>query len=555
MKISFYCVAMESKPAQGDRATHNTIADNFENFDIDVIKVAEFINNGYAFTPHHHGRRKVDNFLAAGYIAVDIDGNWKLEEIVALPFVQCFAALVYTTMSHTPENHRLRVFFELEQEITDPAVLRRLVTGAIKFFGGDEACKSASQMFYGSKGCNPIVIGKILQKEQIEMLIKLGESLADKNSVVPSDNIDLEHLPKGTKNRLKKGENGPKRSAVTLSNDQMVMLANRSYRALADLKVLSSIFCPFHGDSNASAFVVKNRSGVNGVHCRACNTSYWPEGHARQILLEYDFFSYEQHIDKLEYDEDPMHLDEDAPIEFFNNDLRQVQRRNQKYLTDIPLQKGIIGLVSPTGSGKTALLKKIVEECRATYKTVLVIGHRTLLLGELARSLGLHFYKDRNKDSISAPPYFAICIDSMPSLLNTVREKYDVVIIDESEQVFRHLIAKTLAKNRRQCYFQMEFFLKNAKSVILSDADLGFLTIKSIQRMIEQNRNTKLYVNSYKPTGASIDLYDSKNHLIIDMKNSVLAGGRHYICCNSKTTAMLMKKILVYAGMKEKKSC
>lgn len=187
----------------------------------------------------------------------------------------------------------------------------------------------------------------------------------------------------------------------------------------------------------------------------------------------------------------------------------------------------------------------------------MVIGHRQLLLGELARNLGLHFYKDKinsdAEDKEAAFKYLAICIDSMPNLLSTTQQRYDVVIIDESEQVFRHLVAKTLGANRRQCYFQIEFFLKTAKSVILSDADLGFLTMQTAQLMIGNNKSIRLYENSYKPSNASIDLYKSKNHLIMEMKETVLSGGRHYICCNSKNEARLMKEILVEGGKDDAK--
>lgn len=555
MKIAF-CTKIDFKPEQGDTTTHNIIAGSFENLDLTVQEVAEYIDKGYAFSAHHRNRRKDSNFLRTGFIAVDIDYGWQQEDLLALPFVKNYVAIVYTTVSHTPQAHRLRVLMELEEEITDQTRLRRLVTGAIKFFGGDKACKSACQMFYGSKGCAPFVIGKILTKEQIERLIKLGEDIGNA-SVEDVDNIDSVLLPHGEKNRRQSINKSPTRSSVSLLKNQEVQLANRSYGMLGKMTARTSVFCPMHGDRNASAFVVTNESGINGVHCRTCNMSFWPEENSRSMLLDYDFSAYGRHVDKLEFDEDPMHLGDDAPREFWDNELRQVQRRNQKYLSDIPLRIGITGLVSPTGSGKTALLKKSVKECRASNKTVLVIGHRQLLLAELARNLDLHFYRDKvdytKTDKESAFGYLAICIDSMPNLLNTAREKYDVVIIDESEQVFRHLVAKTLGANRRQCYFQIEFFLKHAKSIILSDADMGFLTINTVERMVGKNRNTKIYVNAYKPKGAVIDLYDSKNHLIVEMKTAVLEGGRHYICCNSKTTALLMKKILIEGGKAEKK--
>jgi hypothetical protein len=552
MKIAF-CKDITFKPTQDDKKSHSILVTGFKNLELTIQEVAENIDKGYAFTAQHKDRRKDSNFLCSGFIAVDIDEGWKFEEILELPFVKKYAAIVYTTVSHTPQAHRLRVIFELEEEIVDPLKLRHAVTGAIKYLDGDKACKSACQMFYGSKDCNPEVLGNILPTEQLDILVTLGEGTHSNGSIELPDKINSNLMPKGGTDDRNTKFDAPKRSAIVLVNDQAVMLANKIYSALADLSALTPIFCPIHHDRNASAFVVKNQSGVNGVHCRACKQSFWPAGHSRPALLEYDFFAHEHHIDTLEYEEDPMmHLDESAPPEYWSNDLRQVQRRNQKYISNVPLTQGVTYLSSPKGTGKTALLKKLVAECRATTKSVLVIGHRQLLLGELARNLGLHFYKDKidysadTKDSKFE--YLAICIDSMPLLLNTARERYDVIIIDESEQVFRHLVSQTLAANRRACYFQIEFFVKYAQSVILSDADLGFLTINTVERMLGHCDNSKLYVNSHKPDSAAMDLYQSKNHLIADMKEIVRSGGRHFICCNSKTTAILLKQILVADG-------
>lgn len=556
MKIAI-CTEIDFKPAQNDNKSHRILATKFQNLDLTVNQVAESINHGYPFSAHHKDRRTDDNFICAGFIAVDIDHGWTLDEVLASPLVNSYGAIVYTTVNHTAEAHRLRVIFELIREINNQIEMRCALKGAIKYFDGDKACSAACQMFYGSIGCEPIVIGNKLPNDELEKLIKLGECAGAIESNSPPDKICSSLMPKGSKDDRKNYNGAPQRSAITLMNNQEVMTQNRSHRALTDLNVRTSVFCPIHADKHASAFVVENQSGMKGVHCRACNQSFWPEGHARPALLEYDFFTYEQHIDKLEYDEDPMmHLGNDAPPEYWDNDLRQVQRRNQKYLVDMPFAMGVTYVRSPKGTGKTTWLKQMVAECRATYKTVLVIGHRQLLLGELARSLGLHFYKDKvdyeKNDKSSTFQYLAICIDSMPHMLNTGRQKYDVVIIDESEQVFAHLVASTLAANRRKCYYQIEFFLRMARSVIVCDADLGFVTINTVERMIGCNTKSKLYVNSHKPDSATIDIYDSKNHLIVDMKQIVLDGGRHYICCNSKATARLMKEILVASGKSEK---
>lgn len=49
--------------------------------------------------------------------------------------------------------------------------------------------------------------------------------------------------------------------------------------------------------------------------------------------------------------------------------------------------------------------------------------------------------------------------------------------------------------------------------------------------------NYFFYVNNYTPTGRTIDLYQSKNHLLKDMMGTMRKGGKHYVACNSKSEA------------------
>ncbi|WP_322105253.1 plasmid replication protein, CyRepA1 family [Paraburkholderia sp. J41] len=50
--------------------------------------------------------------------------------------------------------------------------------------------------------------------------------------------------------------------------------------------------------------------------------------------------------------------------------------------------------------------------------------------------------------------------------------------------------------------------------------------------------NYYFYVNNYTPTGRSIEIYQSKNHLTKDMLDTMRGnGGKHYVACNSKADA------------------
>ncbi|MEC9028539.1 MAG: VapE domain-containing protein, partial [Cyanobacteriota bacterium] len=60
------------------------------------------------------------------------------------------AAWVYTTVSHTPENNKYRVIFQLKETITDNALYRGVVTILIRSLGGDTACKDACRYWAGN---------------------------------------------------------------------------------------------------------------------------------------------------------------------------------------------------------------------------------------------------------------------------------------------------------------------------------------------------------------------------------------------------------------------
>ncbi|GAC1605459.1 MAG: hypothetical protein NVS3B3_03400 [Aquirhabdus sp.] len=512
--------------------------------------MAEHINRGHVICTQFVDRRNKENFLGSGFIAVDLDYGWKLEELLASDYVNDYASIVYTTANHTPAKHRLRIIFELERVITDPVEMTRAFNGIIMQFDGDTACSTPCQMFYGSKGSDPIVIGKILPNAELDRLILLSMDKVDENSGnTAGKSMDSESdQPKSQR------DTGTTRSAITLKRNELLKTQAGHYHNITDIEIKTNVHCPNHADKHASAFVLTNKEGVKGVHCRKCKQTFWPEGHARAALLDYDFYEFENHIDELEYEDDPAtYLDENAPKEYWSDELRTIQRRNERYLSELLLEEGLIFLRSPKGSGKTQRLIEVVNQCRKLDKSILLIGHRQLLLGELAKKLGLHYYKDklsaaRGDDRHESFRYLAICVDSMPHLLDTMSHQYDVVIIDESEQVLMHLTSKTLRDKRRDCYLKIEFFIRKASTVIASDADLGFISVAAIGRMREGYDTAKIYANGYKSEGASVDFYESKKHLLTEMQKTVMAGGLHYICCNSKGMAKTIAQLLIDAG-------
>lgn len=151
------------------------LATGFVNEELTQAQLAAEINDGHAFSTQHEGRRKQENFIAAGYIGLDFDnaGIEGLDRIIDDPFVEKYRALVYHTPSSTEDNPRFRIIFQLEQPIYDPQYYRDCVQAFIwKFDAGvDQSCKDPCRFFYGSKGSNPSFTNNILPMREVAKVV------------------------------------------------------------------------------------------------------------------------------------------------------------------------------------------------------------------------------------------------------------------------------------------------------------------------------------------------------------------------------------------------
>jgi hypothetical protein len=183
-----------------------------------------------------------------------------------------------------------------------------------------------------------------------------------------------------------------------------------------------------------------------------------------------------------------------------------------------------------------------------------LFGHRQSLIAALAENLGLACYLDKTDadgERISVSKYYAICLDSIPLRLNLNLHKFDVIIIDESEQVFSHLTSDTLKKQRRDCFLMMERYLKNASTVIACDADLSHLTLAVISAARGGEMPARFYVNRHKQSQRNIEIYDSHDHLLTELTSAVNSGGKYYVTCNSKKKVDKIKKVLEDSATRE----
>ncbi|MBU9481406.1 hypothetical protein [Burkholderia multivorans] len=382
---------VKNKIARDDSVGWSNATFKFENLDLAPDAFIDSVQSGFAFCAWLNGPRKSKNFQCMQVLAVDIDSGLTIEEVRAHTFFQKFGWFIYTTPSHRPDAHRFRIVFLMEQPIETEQRMKLAYTGIVRMFGGDRSCTDASRLFYGSENCEVHRVDRVLPMDQVEYVIELGENeIHNDGRAISNDGL------------------ANSRSSVVLDQNEMVETENDGAYLLRELKSRTRVFCPRHIDTHASAFVVTSRVGQNGVYCSACAQTYWPQWNSRSHLHEYDFYSFEDGLVEIDYEEQqhPSEwLDDEAPAEY-----RELTDEKTVFVRDVPLlggsgfpdfAAGVNCVRSPKGTGKTFLLERAVEKWKMEGKSVLLIVHRQALAESLADRLRMHCYLKKLDEHVS----------------------------------------------------------------------------------------------------------------------------------------------------------
>ena len=150
------------------------------------------------------------------------------------------------------------------------------------------------------------------------------------------------------------------------------------------------------------------------------------------------------------------------------------------------LEPGLTLIRSPKGSGKTRSLAYLT----ASAKSLLLVGHRRSLIRQSCDQLGLDCYLDEPEGMLQDLARLAICLDSLARV--DARTRYEVVILDESEQVLGHFLSETLNRTdgpgRDRLFVEFRHRIRSAKYVVALDADLGWITFNALSRMVRAER-------------------------------------------------------------------
>ena len=200
---------------------------------------------------------------------------------------------------------------------------------------------------------------------------------------------------------------------------------------------------------------------------------------------------------------------------------------NQEFLDESIFEKWdtkILGISSPCGTGKTEVMKNLIEKLWEENYTVYFPSHRIALSKAQASRLGFRYIDDPVENNL--PPNkrnsLGFVVDSFWSEgkvkinpltnIDLITEKY-AIIIDESEQFFEHLAISTtqIAKHRAEAFIYTEFLISNADKIVLLDADLSNISLNYVKSICEAN-DSDIYVikNEFKK-GFNCNFYPDKN--------------------------------------------
>lgn len=513
----------------------------FENAELSLEEFQEIIQQyGYTYSTQHKERRNEGNFIGSNVLSVDIDGNITLNELLNHQYTSSFGSCIYTTLNHDENGeHRLRLVFITETIITSNSKYRDAVNGLISIFKSDDQCEDPCRMFFGSQGCQFFRLNNILPDLEVEKLVLLGQQYIKESRQKKQNN---------TNNPSQVSAN---QSSTNLPLDTLIKTAKGESLELQNTPYGTAVHCPVHDDKHPSAFITESADKTSlGVHCSSCGCTYWANETQKEQVEAFKSFDY--HLNSL------THLEERESEEMYEQYLHNEQVRNQnalqaeykpiisrinhQYLPPIQESDGLTIIKSPKGSGKTKAIEALVESYKTQGRSVLVIGHRRALLQQLSKRLNLTCYLTPDGEPTVTPNNaYAICIDSMVKLLRPAIHKYDVIIIDEVEQVLAHLTSSGLKANRDTTVKLLVHYLCAASSLYCLDADIGDITLDCLINLGASSElpfinksNVSITINEHPPQSKSINLFDSKNHLMGELLSTIKGGGWCYVTSNSK---------------------
>jgi hypothetical protein len=520
----------------------NYFREGFHSCEMTLDDIAEAINEGYTISyQFRDGIRRAANFIGTDILAVDIDDGLTITSVEEHPVFQQYCSMRYVTPSHTPDHHRFRLIFTLPRTLTKSSELRAAAQALTKRFDGDLKATDPARIFHGHRNSFPTVYDRSITTEFLD------ELLEDGRTIVASESVDF-------------AGSTSTRSEHQLAPAFVVTAADGNMLTVGDIQKTTPIYCPFHNDRKPSAFVARSSSGGVYLHCVSCQKTWHVKGSSLYDLSFNDFDLTVRRIkEEIKVDDQTKSILWEF-LEAEGVGPKNITITQDEHLSIRGLSEGITLIKSPKGTGKTTYLAGTLAKILIRYATleeyeedtdfetekpflsserVLLVGHRRALIGDLCKRLSLNNYQDDEKADESSNRQrrkrYGVCLDSLYKVRN---ETYDIVVIDEVEQVLSHFLSETIGEKRQGLFEIFSDLLSSAKKIVALDADLGWVSYITLTEFIRQpcsiDKPVQIFINNWQPKNRELLVYNTSAQLIQQIKKSVMDGKRVFITSNSK---------------------
>lgn len=309
-----------------DEAGRRFLGSGWVSHQLTEAEIGQLIRRGRPLAPQYRdGRRRTANFVCAGFLAADVDRGTTLDEARKHPFVQHHASLIHTTVSHTAEHHRFRIFFLLHEPILNAADWADAQLGIALKMGSDRTVADGGRLFFGARNATVFRIGKTTPPVVLADLIARGRD--------------------ARASRHPGGKLLPVVSVRRITGPELVRVAGGGHIRFDELTVNTRVHCPHHDDHDPSAFAVSSRIGQTGIHCSACNVTFWP-GNEQD---GYDFGAFDRLFEELAAGQ--QQIDENATgLDRFFPPAPRFERLQERFLPRLGYEPGITLAKSEKGS-------------------------------------------------------------------------------------------------------------------------------------------------------------------------------------------------------------
>lgn len=516
------------------KLTHGWLSAN-----VTPSQLVQHIEAGKPFAIAHYkdGHRLAANFIASDLIALDIDGNdgtplttQEYERLLQDPFITQYAFAVVQSASSQPNAYKARILFRLDETITDPAHYKQLVEALMaRVNWADPACKDAARFFFGGQ---PGRKADFLDLNNILETYFLEDYIAEKASEPAKPTESKPFMP-----RL--GDSPTEERALV--EQALAYLPDTALAYDEWLSVLMALSTLPYGLELAEQWTSDTQMGLPAKFASFTQGAV-TLGTLFHLAQQYGF-RFPAHIPYF----DLRGLDalpEDAPSLTLNT----------RYLSEQlgHLSQPVIAIKSPIGTGKTEWLLGQLKDAGS----VLQISHRRSLVAnaahrQAAEGLEVHTYTSLVPHKWPLPNNVITTSNSLYKLMSRDAQlpTFDVIVLDEVEQGLAHLVGNTFkGAAGHQTFLFLVGLIRKAKKVIVSDADLGDLTLNFL-KFACNNEPIYLVHNTYTMQRGPMTVYLHPSRALQDALVAIQAGQRVAIACDSRDRAQSVYELLQQQGI------